>query len=579
METYNRIFSRHTLALLFLFILAIIPRFLWLGTIPNGISNDEVNMIYNAKALFFTGAGLTGNTSPFIITPNYPKAELISVLISPIIGPLPFSLFNARMPFALLGVAYVLLLYAITKKLVGSHAAWLTGIVAATNPWNIFFTRTTYDAPITTFFLLLAFFMMFSFNGWKKMWSIIPLGIGLFVYLGMSMIFPFFILITTLFCWMNDKHKNMQPYLTILVLSALLFIQFFFILQRPGAGSRRNELFTPSSSSIAPIVNYQRRASVQNPMTNIYANKFVVYGTELFRKYLNAFSPNELFLIGDPKPIFSVHNHGLFYPTDLILIAAGAWFLFTYRRNVFWLLTALIAIAPIPAILSSLDTSYSSRAYLMQPALLIIAGCGLAQIIELAKRKKILYVTASLLVIITLTELVNYGYIYFLRNPIDNSESNAFSTHIMSYYAKAENSSGRTVRLLSTNPETGFKQYILYNNLFTKVNAADIARQYSPGKQMFQWNNFYSSVCPDETSLTTSTVITEGDNPCKTYTPKGSPMIIPILDDAGSVYKIYNGLTCDDMQLERFPHDIHFNDFKIDNLSTENLCKKFIIRY
>jgi len=86
--------------------LAAILRFLWLDKIPVGIGGDELTYVFNAKAIFLTGSDISGTWNPlsaFIFHyPAYttPQAELPYFLLTPIVGFLQFSLFNARVTFA-----------------------------------------------------------------------------------------------------------------------------------------------------------------------------------------------------------------------------------------------------------------------------------------------------------------------------------------------------------------------------------------------------------------------------------------------------------------------------------------------
>lgn len=576
----NTLRKKANLALIILCIATILPRFLWLNTIPTGISNDEMDFIFNAKALYFTGVGLTGARSPFVIAPHFPNAELISVLIAPIVGPIPFTLFNARLLFALVGCASVFLLYFLTKKLFGQGIAWCVGLVAALSPWNIFFSRTLYDAPVTTFFWLLGWYLLLSQKAWKKLWALIPLGMGLFMYMGMALIFPLFVLAIGIFCWYEDKKRDMRPYIVIGVVLLLLFIQYVSIVRNLGRGARTGELFTPNTPSVAAAVNDERRTSGKSPFTSLFINKVTEYTKEATRKYVSAFSPNELLLYGDVKRIFTVQNHGLFYLTDVLLFVLGAWFLWTKNRRVFWVLFAILAISPIPSVASTESLSYSSRAYLMQPVLLVVIGCGLYVFIEYTrhrwtKRWPLLLAAAGIWCI----EIASFGFIYFLQNPINNSESYNFSTRVLVDYANREAQKGRSLLVLSGDPKTAWKQYILFNNLFTKTSAHTIAALYAQGDNIHMVN-IYSAICPPKgLDLTNVTVAIEGTNPCKTYVASEHPMVISQLGDAGSVYKIYNGLTCSEVSLKRFPTNIRFSDFAVDTLSDTALCETFIIRY
>lgn len=88
--------------LLLVILLAAFFRFFLINQFPTGITNDEIDSIINAKSFFLSGQILKA-----------PKGELNHVLIAPIVGPLPFSLGVARLPYALASVGTVVVLFLI----------------------------------------------------------------------------------------------------------------------------------------------------------------------------------------------------------------------------------------------------------------------------------------------------------------------------------------------------------------------------------------------------------------------------------------------------------------------------------
>src|SRR3989338_10283387 len=106
--------------ILLLIIIAAFPRLILLDTIPAGINFEEIDYILNAKTLFVAGTDISGQWNPLTLsTPpaDETRGELLPLIIAPIIGPLPFSLFNFLLPFALVGIFNVILIYFLARKL------------------------------------------------------------------------------------------------------------------------------------------------------------------------------------------------------------------------------------------------------------------------------------------------------------------------------------------------------------------------------------------------------------------------------------------------------------------------------
>jgi hypothetical protein len=282
-----------------------------------------------------------------------------------------------------------------------------------------------------------------------------------------------------------------------------------------------------------------------------------------------------LFLHGDPKRIFTLYEHGFFYPLDAVFLLIGFGALFTTNKRVLKLLAALILIAPIPTLASNEWTSYASRSYLLQPLLLILIGTGIAYAFKAIRLRNIFSIG------IIIFYGISYAYfssVYFLRNPIANSESSNVSARIMTLYANHEISQGKNIIVISDNPETPLKQYTFYTNGFTRSNAHQYANMFTDKK--FELGKFLTVACitPDDIPENT-TLIIEGNPVCKTIPRVGHQFVIPLLADAGTVYTIYQGETCSHQKLERFPHDIAFSDFSLEKLPEQRFCEKFIIQY
>ncbi len=564
--------------IIILVVIAALPRLLWLHSIPTGISNDELDYAINAKALWHTGRGLTGATSPINISPDFPYAELPSVLIAPIVGPFPFSLFLSRLPFALLGIATVLLLYAVMQTLLSPGIAFAAAVLAAINPWNIFFSRTMYDAPVTTFFLLLSFWLVLSGKPKRILISILPLLAAFHTYMGMMVLFPFFIVVISLYSWLYISRKhNTRYYAAMLCICALAVIRYAVFLPSSAGARRLPEVSSPTSTRVTDEVNDERKLSLINPFISLYANKGVVFAKQTIENYANAFSPSVLFFHGDSKHIFTVFAHGLFYPTDAILIVLGFCYLYATKKRQWNLLLILLAVAPIPAAISALP-SYASRVYLVQPILLTFAGAGVYALLEKKKTNLKRFVLLCLAVLYII-EIANFSSVYFLRNPVHNSESYSFSTRVAASFASREADKGKTVVFLADKPQTIFKHYSFYTDLLTEENEKEYVKEYQTGTPSFGSMRWMS--CPVGTLPEDSTIIVSGElTLCPTFTPPpGKPMIIAHLADGGSLLKIYQGKTCADQQLERYPHDIQFGDLSVESLTDERFCTALITRY
>lgn len=555
-----------------LFLLAFTLRTILLGTVPTGISYDELDYVLNAKSFFLTGKGFINGPTPVAITPAYPRAELQSIVFSPLIGLTGLSLFTARLPHALLGSLFAVLMYFVAKRLLGAGPAFIIGIVTAVNPWNIFLTRTAYDATFTAFFLLLGFHVIQTTKKWAILLALLPLFLAYHGYMGMMVLFlPYVVLITAYGWFIVNRNKFLPQYLIVIGVCSLFVIRFF-LYAATLPGNRVNELLLPWSPEIAKQVSDERRVSVVHPVMSVFANKLTVYVRVLADKYTGVFSPWILFLHGDTKYLFSLFKHGLFYVIDAVFMITGFGELYRKKKKELYILLALILIAPLPSAFSSNGETYASRAYLLLIPLIFLTGYGIYHV--WSKGKTFLNITIAGMYLFFIG---NFLTVYFLVNPINNPESFNFSTRIMSRYAQLESRS-HDVLVLGDTPKSAFKQYLFYTNGLSRNTIHGLTAVFASTDLKIGTIRFAKCI-PPETDIQHTVIIKEGDFSCKPDAqaiPPQEPFRIMRPNDAGTVFEIFNGNLCDAKTLNRYPSHIRFPDLSVEHLSKETFCRSYI---
>ncbi len=557
-----------SLSLLIIIILAFFFRLIFLDRIPTGISNDELDYILNSKAVYLTGSDISQTWSPFSLTTptsSFPQAELPPVLTSLFIGPLPLSLFWSKLPYVFISVATVGLLYLLTKKLIGETEALFVGLIGALNPWLIFFGRTAYDTPISIFFYLSALYILLIAKKWHILFAFPLLFLAFYSYIGAKIIFIPFAFVAIVFSWLRNKRYGVQ-YIILFTLCSLLFLLSAISILHNGA--RVGELSTPNMQQIIEIVNGERRLSIHTPLTTIFSNKYVVFGKYVLDKYFNAFSPKFLFLNGDGKSLFSVWYHGTFYYIDALFLLIGFGVLFKTNKKILGLLTLLIAIAPLPSVVSNVGESYAIRSFLLAPIFLIFIGVGLHYVLNKYRFSWLIIVPIYLLL------LLNFINIYFLRNPIYNSESFSLSSRVLVKYLSLKGNN--QVFVINGNPATPLKQYLFYTNSYNNSSKDEIAKQLKKGgSYIFNRINFID--CKSASGIPNDSLVIFDDVKC--VSKSRNEAIIAQLNDGGRLYTINNDNICSSYRLSRYPYGITFSDLNIEKLSAKDFCEKFITRY
>ncbi len=585
--------SKYIFVTLFILIIAFafLIRIVYLDRIPVGITNDELDFALNAKAVFLTGKDIAQVWNPFsltTITGEFPRAELPYALLAPFIGPLNFSLFNDRFPYAVAGTIVILLTALISWKLFDRKAALLIAIMGAINPWSIFFSRTGFEVTLAILFFLFGFYLLLLTQGWKIMYSAIPFFLGFYCYMGTKLIFIPMTLIFILYSWrVAQKGKSTAAYISLFLVCLAIFATFLFNYSHSAAQARgSNELYTPFSSEVSAKVENYRRLSIHAPLTSLYSNKLTVFAVGAIEKYMKAFSPTLLFTNGDSEGHQTLFYHGNFYYIDVIFMLIGLSYLFLRNKKVFLLIVSLIIISPLPSVASNMNVSYSLRSSLLFPFLIMLVGLGLYAVVTstVFQKRKLLFSVLLLGVYVLLFS--NFLNIYLFRYPIYNSEATNFSVRLLSRYMFHQ-SEHKNVFVVTGSPEDLFSQYLFYNNLYNNSNKDQIAQIYrelhtNAPIRTVSFGNVTIANCPiSPTTISGVTVIMDANTICKKLKimdNKAKPIqtYIAALDDGRRLYTIYNAAYCVNNVLEPYPHDIKLSDLQVEKLSDERFCTKFI---
>jgi len=576
--------KKFPLGLMAVVVLSLFFRLIWLDKVPTGISDDELGFIINAKAVFLTGKDINGIWSPFSLSSimgGCPQAELPCLIIAPVIGPLPLSLFTAKLFYVVISTLLIVLLYLITSRFINRQAALFVGLVGALNPWSIIFGRTAYEAPLAIFFYLLAFYVLIIAKNWKILFAFIPLLIGFYSYQGTKLIFVPYAFLIALFSWyVLSQKRYFKQYLVLFILCLSLFVYFIFSVQHQSTRTRLTELSTPNSPMYTMTVDNERRLSIKTPLTSLFSNKLVAFGKDSIDKYLGVFSTNFLFLTGEGRSTFSLWYHGYFYYLDFFFLIVGFCVLFVKRKSLWFLLSSLVLIAPIPTVVSNVGTGFAAlRSSLIYPLFIILIGLGIWYIVFLSRRKVYFVTVLSVLMVLYGIQVLNFINIYFFRNPIYNSEAYNLSSRVLSKYIQLADVYGRKIIVISDNPKGNFYHYLFDANLYNANTARGISNLIQQSK--YEYNNVTFTQCRDTLDFSgNTTIVGVAIKKCGSLdfnTPQGN-LAIPQLSDGGPIFRIVNDTICSKYHesLSHFPYNFSFSDFAVENLPEERFCEKFI---
>ena len=138
-------FIRNNSFLMVVIFLACILRLWSLGSVPYGFANDEVSYIISGYTIANSGGfDIANRLLPLSVNLDSSLSPVPVYIIS-LFSLFGFSPFISRLPFALLGIGTVALVYLITLSIFKNKTiALLSSLSLAISPWHLFVTRGVY---------------------------------------------------------------------------------------------------------------------------------------------------------------------------------------------------------------------------------------------------------------------------------------------------------------------------------------------------------------------------------------------------------------------------------------------------
>src|SRR4051794_21417323 len=109
----KKLLNKHSLFIfLGIFLLGFVLRTVYLDRAMPGVLNDEMKFFMNAKAVWLTGTSVTGGWNMFSLNGDpreFYDNEAVPAVMAPFVGPLPYSMYFVRFPFAVISALTVVL--------------------------------------------------------------------------------------------------------------------------------------------------------------------------------------------------------------------------------------------------------------------------------------------------------------------------------------------------------------------------------------------------------------------------------------------------------------------------------------
>jgi len=352
-------------------------RLVKLGVIPPGPYLDEVLYGLDARSILLTGRDIYGHIFPLAFQSVGYVPPVYNYFLAPFVGLFGLSAWVIRLPTAISGILSILFTYLVAKEVTGDKKNLIphvTSLIVALSVWNIHFSRVAFIASFGMIFVLVGIYLFLKSRKFPLylILSAVFFGVATQVHHdGYKLISPFIFGVLVLFNWSFVKKLGRKIIIAVLVVWFVAIFVNWIAYHYYNAGFRAHALLGSGPAGV-------------------------------IQEYLKTYSPNFLFINGDPDRMRNPAGGGELPLALLPFLLLG---LFNFRllnkqgraAIIGWLL-----IAPVPSAIAGFGDHALRNSLLIIP-LAAISALGLERLI--AKCKK-----SSTWIIILVLSLAIYSY-------------------------------------------------------------------------------------------------------------------------------------------------------------------------
>lgn len=408
-----------------------------LTSAPPALYWDEMDAGYQAYSLLKTGKDYFGNP-PGLVVQSFAdyRAPLFIYSLIPFIGLFGLNALAVRLPAAIFGVISVFLIYFLGKTLFKSEKIGLiSALLLAFSPWGIQYSRMSFEVTLMLVLFLggLASFLKGLKN--SKFWILSGLLFALCILTyNTAKLFVPLSYVLLLLVYVRKPALNRNFWIGGAILGLIFLISLYSSVFQ-GGGKRFSEISILTDPQMSEDINHFRSESAlsytQNrgagqssrPVDQILYNKLTFILDQVSQNYLTAFSPQFLFISGDPNLRHSPRRMGEMYRAEFITLLFGLGFLLLNLKkdkNSLFILGWII-LAPLPAAITREGGFHATRLALLFPVLSLVSASGICFIWQILP-KKINFYAVSLLGLTWIFGVVFFINYYFGAYRIESAK-------------------------------------------------------------------------------------------------------------------------------------------------------------
>lgn len=420
--------------LIIIFFIGAFLRLFKLGEYPVALNHDEITQLYDAVSIAQTGKDIYGNFFPFI----FPSLGDFKPPFYTYVTSVCYFLFGGdeptiRLPAAIFGSFLIIVVYFFILKFFSGNAftskevrkiATISALFTAIAPFEIFFSRKSFENGAGILLALLGFLAFFKFfeNTKKIVWlyfASIIFAVAIYTYFSHTFVLP---LIVFSFIYLyrsyfkDDFKKYLIPILIFLILTLPLI---FMTATNSDVRYRSKTVYISQDVALGSILDLAKSDGLRNSLFKL--NTIISYS---FKRYLEQFDPVYLFANG-----LDLTNQGLMgvaplYLVQLPFLILGIIFLtknddFKKQKR---FVASWVLLGMLPSGLT-FESHSPHRVVMVFTMFNVICAIGFYYFLRLISIYKKFFNT--LLITISLGFVINFVYfihIYFVNYPFEKSE-------------------------------------------------------------------------------------------------------------------------------------------------------------
>jgi len=422
-----------------------------LGSIPTSLTIDEVGNGYNAFSILKTGRDEWGIKLPpyFRSTGDYDAPVMIYLMV-PSVWAFGLSEFSVRFSQALLSLLITPIIFLISRKYLFRNKSVYLSFAAtffyATSQWNIFFSRSGFEAIVALFFVMLNIYFLFRSVEKKSPISfylaLIFAYLSTISYSANKVFVPLINLLFIVLNWkivleilrVEIKSKSRRPiYFSILcIILAIFFIKFYLL--GPGTVRAKMVFFTG---------DFDYRRALMEPLGKFGLSilglpVLVFFWIKRFLEYfsLNFYIINGLGLTLPGHPGSGVLNLALF---PLYIVGLVSLFVpnkNNYLRKMKLFLIGWLIVGILPATIAN-NAQHALRSINASIAVILISTLGLSIVFDflIKKSKAIAFIFLGAFILFFSFDFVRFIDYYTIHYPYELSETRGYGWKEMAIFA------------------------------------------------------------------------------------------------------------------------------------------------